>query len=147
MDLASALQRGSAAPTPEHTDQAESAVLQFVSSSFGVLESEGIVHLEVVRSGAIDVAVEVRYETSDGSATANADYIPASGVLRFEPGQTQQTISVQIVDDNEFEPDETFFVTLHVPYNAKVGDASQARFVSFSQPALCKRTPQSALVE
>jgi hypothetical protein len=53
--------------------------------------------------------------TSTGSATAGSDYIAASGTATFAPGQTTQTISVQIIGDTVPEPNELFGVLLSAP--------------------------------
>ena len=41
----------------------------------------------------------MRYATSDGTATAGADYVAASGAVRFGPGQRSRTVSVRVLDD------------------------------------------------
>ena len=51
-------------------------------------------------------------ETIDGTAEAESDYIPYKETLVFEPGETSKSIEIKIVDDNEWEPDEVFFVKL-----------------------------------
>ena len=40
--------------------------------------------------------ITVHYTTSNGTATADANYTAASGTLTFAPGQTSQTISVNV---------------------------------------------------
>ena len=50
--------------------------------------------------------ITVGYATSDGTATtAHADYTPASGTVTFEPGQTTQTVKVQIDPGNGQDED------------------------------------------
>lgn len=57
--------------------------------------------------------VTVDYATANGSATiANGDYTAASGTLNFAPGDTTQTLSVNVAADDYHEPNETFLVTL-----------------------------------
>ncbi|WP_440959189.1 Calx-beta domain-containing protein [Oceanicaulis sp. LC35] len=68
--------------------------------------------------------VTVDYATSDGTATAGADYTAASGTLTFTPGQTQQTFDVTVSGDNVVELTETFTVTLSSANNAAISDAS-----------------------
>ncbi|RMG36627.1 MAG: hypothetical protein D6725_10320, partial [Planctomycetota bacterium] len=68
----------------------------------------------VTLSESSDVPIDVDYATSDGTATAGSDYVAAAGTLRFDPGVTVQTISIEIIGDTVIEPDETFFVTLTV---------------------------------
>ncbi|RIK82793.1 MAG: hypothetical protein DCC68_05345 [Planctomycetota bacterium] len=68
--------------------------------------------------------VTVQFATGGGTATANTDYTTTTGTLTFTPGTTTQTISVPIVGDTTFEPDETFTVTLSNPTNATLSDAT-----------------------
>ena len=58
-------------------------------------------------SSAQSFDVEVDYETADGTATKNEDYLPSSGRLTFRPGETVKAISIAILDDNAAEKKET----------------------------------------
>jgi hypothetical protein len=70
--------------------------------------------------------ITVAYATSPGSAVAPADYLPASGLLVFEAGQTTAVITVAVAGDTLSEPDETFLVSLSEPSNASL-DRAQAQ--------------------
>lgn len=59
-------------------------------------------------------AVTVRYATRAGTAGA-ADVVPASGLLRFEPGETTRTIALTVLDDAAAEGDERLSVVLRSP--------------------------------
>ena len=72
--------------------------------------------------GASGQDVTAAYATSDGTAVAGSDYTRTSGKLTFAPGETEQTITVPILDDAVSEPAETFTVTLSNPVNATVAD-------------------------
>ena len=67
--------------------------------------------------------VTVVYATSDDTATAGLDYTATSGTLTFEPGETRQTIPVEVLDDDEVEGDEILTVTLSGARNATLGVA------------------------
>jgi hypothetical protein len=54
----------------------------------------------------------VNYATADGTATAGSDYTAASGTLTFAPGETTKTLTVNVVGDRTYEPDETLTLTL-----------------------------------
>lgn len=55
-------------------------------------------------------------------ATGGSDYVPTSGRLTFNPGETSKTVVVQSVDDTRFEADREFFaVILSAPANATIG--------------------------
>jgi hypothetical protein len=66
--------------------------------------------------------VTVHYATSDGTATAPADYTDTHGTLTFSPGQTSQTLSVPIVDDTSVEPEENLSLTLSSPFHADLAE-------------------------
>ncbi|MEA2414887.1 MAG: endoglucanase [Thermoanaerobaculia bacterium] len=60
----------------------------------------------------------VRFQTQDVTATAGSDYLPASGELTFQPGETVKTFTVSIVGDVVFEENETFKVVITGADNA-----------------------------
>ena len=68
--------------------------------------------------------VTVEYATADGTATAGDDYTAASGTLTFEPGDTQNTVRVTVLDDSVEDGGETLTLTLSSPANATLGDAA-----------------------
>jgi hypothetical protein len=67
--------------------------------------------------------VTVHYETQDGTAVVLADYLAAAGEISFDPGQTSKTISVSVLGDTAYEPDESFKVLLSSPSNAAISRA------------------------
>ena len=67
-------------------------------------------------------AVTVDYATEDGDATAGSDYVAASGTLSFAPGERDKTVTVQVIGDDVFEPDERFAVALSNARNATLAD-------------------------
>ena len=84
---------------------------------------EGDAAAFVVRlSAASGLAVTVSYRTVDGTAVAGSDYKSASGELRFEPGETTQTVSVETLADELAEDTEQFTVELSAPLGATVAD-------------------------
>jgi hypothetical protein len=62
----------------------------------------------------------VNYATANGTATAGKDYQAASGTLTFAPSEITKTISILTYGDNNFEPNETFFVNLSSPVNGTI---------------------------
>ena len=88
-----------------------------------VTEASGAVAEFTVRlSEASGQDVTVNYTTSNGTAVAGSDYTRTSGKLTFAASETEQTITVPILDDAVSEPAETFTVTLSNPVNATVAD-------------------------
>ncbi|MGE5601491.1 MAG: Calx-beta domain-containing protein [Nitrososphaerales archaeon] len=56
--------------------------------------------------------ISINWATAAGTATAGVDYVSASGTATIAAGATSQTITVQVIGDTAFEPDETLYVNL-----------------------------------
>jgi len=93
-------------------DAADEMAIGFEEPSYRILESAGTVVVVLTRTGFMTQGCTVQYDTSDGTAVCGEDYIFVSGVIDFGPGETEKKIEIEIVDDNEWEPDEYFFVRL-----------------------------------
>ena len=83
-----------------------------------VSEGGGSAVFSVRLRGQSTETVTVTYETSNGSAIADSDYMASNGTLVFQPGQQAKTIAVAVSDDTLPEGDETFTVSLSKPPNA-----------------------------
>ena len=102
-----------------------------------VQEAEGaVLSFSVSLDEAQGSAVSVRYATSDGTATAGAgaDYVASSGVLRFEPGETEKTISVPVLNDAHDEGSETLTLTLSRPFGAELADGTATGTIVNTDP-------------
>ena len=73
------------------------------------LTADFVVSLSPETSGL----VTMKYGTSSDSADQDNDYEGTFGTLTFQPGETQKTISVPILDDAAAEGDEVFYMVLH----------------------------------
>lgn len=104
---------GTVTPTPTPTPNP--GVLQFSSATYSVAENGSSASITVSRTGGSDGAVSINYATSNNSATGGDDYTPASGTLNFANGENSKSFSVAILDDIEFEGDETVNLTLSSP--------------------------------
>jgi hypothetical protein len=81
----------------------------------------------VTLSAASGQQVTVQFATTNGTATAPADYTAAPATaLTFAPGEIAKQISVPTINDTLDEPAETFTVTLSAPTNAILGAPSSA---------------------
>ncbi len=100
--------------------------VQFNGPTFIVGESDGVATIGVTLSAASSNTVTVDYATSDGTATAPADYQTATGTLTFAPGETIQSFQVTIVSDGLPGPSKTVNLTLTNPQNATLGSPSTA---------------------
>ena len=99
------------------------------------------------RYGKLDQEVTFRVETIDGTAEAGEDYNKIDEVITMVKNQRFFPLDVTIIDDNQWEPDETFFVKLSLygsQPNVKIGhkaismvtiiDDDEPGEIEFSQP-------------
>ena len=86
----------------------------------GTITIEFVVSLSEVSSNV----VTVDYTTSDGTATAEDDYTSVqTTLLSFNPGEIEQTVTVQVTGDGLYEGDETFNLNLSNASNATISDS------------------------
>ena len=85
----------------------------------------GAVSFDVVLSEPSNQTVTVSWSTSNGTATAPADYTAqAATLLTFAPGVTSQPIEVAIANDALDEDNETFSINLTGPTHGSVAGGS-----------------------
>lgn len=75
--------------------------------------TEGAGQLKVLIYKKTNYALEIGIRTRDGTATAPDDYHSIDQVLVFGQTEHEKEVSIDIVDDNEWEPDEDFYVELY----------------------------------
>jgi hypothetical protein len=91
------------------------ASIQFSASTYTVAEATATATITVVRSGALGTPVTVDFATSDGSATAGADYTAVTQTLTFAAGVASRTVMVPIANDTDDEANETVLLQLTNP--------------------------------
>ncbi len=83
-------------------------------------EGTTILGFNVTLSTPSEQPVTVEYSTQDGTAIATADYLAASGMLTFAPGETRKTVAVQVKGDTVAENNESFGLKLSNPNGATI---------------------------
>ncbi|HYD68571.1 Calx-beta domain-containing protein [Azospirillum sp.] len=83
----------------------------------------------VTRSGDVDTESTVDWAVSEEWGSGAADYndfidswVP-SGTVTFMPGETSQTITIEVIGDDWVEPDESFSVILSNPSEGDIDTA------------------------
>ena len=85
--------------------------------------ANAVLMFAIALSRAASSQMTVDYATSDGTATAGADYTSTSGELTIDAGSSSATVEVAVLDDEHNEGSETFTLTLS---NASSGDLTDA---------------------
>lgn len=78
---------------------------------YSVSEAAGALRIKILNKTKIACSVGVR--TKDGEACAQDDYIPVDDIIHFKSGEMEAEVVVKILDDDDWEPDEDFFVELY----------------------------------
>ncbi len=90
--------------------------IQFVSDSYAVQEDAGTAIIDVTLDNTSQhtVPVTIFYDTGESTANAGSDFEPLSDKLLFPPSKDladgvkpNQTFTITLVDDTDFEGDET----------------------------------------
>ncbi|XP_035799838.2 LOW QUALITY PROTEIN: sodium/calcium exchanger 2b [Amphiprion ocellaris] len=102
-------------------DDDHAGIFTFSERMVRVSESVGTMEVTVVRNSGARGTVTLPYHTESGTAKAGDDYEDASGELEFTNDQTTQTLQIRIIDDEEYEKHENFFVVLEEPRWLKRG--------------------------
>jgi hypothetical protein len=91
-------------------------IIDFKSLHYDVSETDGQAIVTVERLGGVGGAVSVDYHTSDGSATAGADYAARSGTLNWAAGDSaNKTFTVPVTWDGRAEGTESISLALSNP--------------------------------
>ena len=104
------------------------SVVQFIRPAYPFLENCNYASVPVVRTRSTKGTSTVHYRTRDITAKAGIDYIAAEGVIEFGNDETEKSIEIQIVENQELlEEGRTFNVELFEPSEGtKVGRPSCA---------------------
>ncbi len=94
--------------------------VSFLTPSQKVLETAGSDTVLINLSGPSSHTVTIPLSFS-GTATGGSDYTVPSSEITIPPGSTSETFTIGILDDSEYDPDETIILSMGVPTNATKG--------------------------
>jgi solute carrier family 8 (sodium/calcium exchanger) len=114
------------------------STIEFSCALNSVLEGAGHATISVLRFGDIRHNTFAYYETKDGSASEGSDYEAVKGCLEFAAGETHKEIEVKIFDDDQWEPDEDFFVHLSLTPPAGVAPAKGESGCTLGDQVKCR---------
>uniref|UniRef100_A0A671UZ96 Solute carrier family 8 member 2b n=1 Tax=Sparus aurata TaxID=8175 RepID=A0A671UZ96_SPAAU len=102
-------------------DDDHAGIFTFSERMVRVSESVGTMEVTVVRNSGARGTVILPYHTESGTAKAGDDYEDARGELEFTNDQTT------IIDDEEYEKHENFYIVLEEPRWLKRGISGEYR--------------------
>jgi len=86
--------------------------ISFELDTESVNENDGSLTVNVNRTGGSFGEVSISYSSTDDTASAGADFTSVSDTLTFADGETTKTITIDLINDDNYESDETFTVQL-----------------------------------
>jgi len=95
--------------------------LTFEFEDYAVLESDGKVVITLTRTST-EGTCSVDYFTEDETATAGKDYVAVAGTLTFAAGEAKKEVTIEVIDDEEVEVDESFVLKLKPETYKAVGN-------------------------
>ncbi|MDM8527234.1 Calx-beta domain-containing protein [Anaerolineales bacterium HSG24] len=111
------------------SDDDSTPTLQFSQPTYLAQEGIGTAIITMTLSAPSGLVITGSYNTVDDTAIAGLDYIAHQGQVTFLPGQTVQTDTVLLIDNNLPEPDRNFIVNLTNIENAQFGSPNPAQVV------------------
>ncbi|XP_053553678.1 sodium/calcium exchanger 3 isoform X2 [Bombina bombina] len=103
-------------------DDDHAGIFTFECDVIRVSESIGVMEVKVLRTSGARGTVIVPFRTVEGTAKGGGeDYEDTYGELEFKNDETVKTLRVKIIDEEEYERQESFFIALGEPKWMKRG--------------------------
>ncbi|XP_050432322.1 sodium/calcium exchanger 1 [Adelges cooleyi] len=129
------------------------AIVEFHSPNVAVKENIGTFPVTIWRHGNLKTKSIVRVDSINGTAKEGEDYDKVKEIVRFEEDEEEKQINVKILDDNQWEPDEVFFLRLSVVHQkdlfVKLGSISiiEVTIIDNDEPGIISFGKRGLLVK
>uniref|UniRef100_F1KUR0 Sodium/calcium exchanger 1 n=1 Tax=Ascaris suum TaxID=6253 RepID=F1KUR0_ASCSU len=100
-------------------DDDHAGVFSFEHDHFQIVENCGYLTLKVQRNSGCRGKVIIPFRTLDGTAVGGKHYESKEGELVFEDNQTEAYIDIGVIDTEQYERSDHFFIQLCQPIWAK----------------------------
>ena len=101
-------------------DDDHPGIFQFTQPTFAATPQEPEVNILVKRTNGAKGHIDIEYQTREGNAEVDIDYVNSHGTLSFEPGEAEKALSIPILPNARFEKDLTFSIDLLLPKDPNV---------------------------
>lgn len=88
--------------------------IEFAARVYAIQSGDRRIRVKVLRRGRNHKQLVFRYITVNGVAKKNTHFLPKSETLRFEPGESEKELSIELVDGVDWKPRDTFYVHLEL---------------------------------
>ncbi|XP_077380089.1 sodium/calcium exchanger 1-like isoform X22 [Festucalex cinctus] len=134
-------------------DDDHAGVFTFEEAAVTVSESIGVMEVRVVRTSGARGAVAVPYRTVEGTAKGGGqDFEDTHGVLEFDNDEICKTLRINIIDDEEYEKNKTFWVEMDEPRllemsHEDLGTKEERRVARSGRPTLGQHAKLEVVIE
>ncbi len=104
----------------DNDDPPSPGILLMNNQTLNIDENAGTADIIIRRASGNEGAVSVMLNSADGSASSGQDYQAISQVVSFANTENTQTVTLTILDDQIFEGNETFSLSLSSPTGGAV---------------------------
>ncbi|CAF0879782.1 unnamed protein product [Adineta steineri] len=104
-------------------DDDHSGLFVFDTEEKTVVESDRHAEIKVLRTSGARGRVRVPYTTEDETALNERDYIAKTDEVIFENEENEKTITIEILDRDQYQRNESFLIRLGEPSLIKESDA------------------------
>lgn len=119
---------GSTTPPESHTltivDDETEPVVAFANPNQTANETVGTAYVDVYLDSPSSKTVSIPL-TFSGTATNGEDYSPAVSEISIPSGSTSATLAIHLIDDAQYDPDESIMVTMGTPTNSRLGELTE----------------------
>ncbi|EDM02745.1 solute carrier family 8 (sodium/calcium exchanger), member 1, isoform CRA_d [Rattus norvegicus] len=133
-------------------DDDHAGIFTFEEPVTHVSESIGIMEVKVLRTSGARGNVIIPYKTIEGTARGGGeDFEDTCGELEFQNDEIVKTISVKVIDDEEYEKNKTFFIEIGEPrlveMSEKKGGFTLTEEYDDKQPLTSKEEEERRIAE
>ncbi|XP_065256572.1 sodium/calcium exchanger 1 isoform X19 [Emys orbicularis] len=127
-------------------DDDHAGIFTFEEPVTHVSESIGTMEVKVLRTSGARGNVAVPYKTIEGSARGGGeDFEDTCGELEFQNDEIVKTISVKIIDDEEYEKNKTFYLEIGEPRLVEMSEKKEEN--EEKQPLTSKEEEERRIAE
>ena len=121
------LVEGKDIPKTEKETEADTSTIEFITTSTAVMENIGRFNVVVRRFGKCSDEAKIKIDTIEGSADEGKDFIGIHDIFTFTPNQREMEFEIELIDDDDWEPDEEFFLKISLPPDVDNKDVKLGR--------------------
>lgn len=89
--------------------------VRFAATSLFASEKDGVLTMNLLRTGGTDGTISVDFTTVDGTARAGVHFAGTAGRVTFGPGEILKTIEIPLIDDAVYSGNTRFTIVLRNP--------------------------------